>query len=98
MKTKDLSSFRINTVESRGSGIEKKGVIGKSFIRIRGPHGPKRHLHKNRGRGSDIRSVPFREFLSDGLMRSVQFTFGGKKIFQNFGAGERNSTGTSEPS
>jgi hypothetical protein len=27
-----------------------------------------------------------------------QFTFGGKKIFQNCGAGERNSTGTREPS
>ena len=28
----------------------------------------------------------------------LQFAFGGKKIFQNCGAGERNSTGTREPS
>jgi YD repeat-containing protein len=28
---------------------------------------------------------------------SRQLTFGGKKIFQNWGAGDRNSTGTSEP-
>src|SRR5215467_12927329 len=51
--------FRINRVESRGSGIEKKGVIGKSFIGIRGPQALKDTYAKPR-RG--VGTLSFRSF------------------------------------
>lgn len=76
---------------------EKTPPRGNLFLGRR--KGPERFLAAltitdSQGKKGEIPSLP----RDERPRRIVQFTFGGKKMFQNRGAGVRNSTGTSEPS